>query len=146
MFLHAKMDLSQMVKSAGNSAHTNSSVMELSATNQPHTEEDLDMLNSTQDTKSGEPSGIQNAETTSTTLDAASAHQIAQLVWMILASLALRTPITETSLIAHHWFAHQSLLNPDLCATQNALIKPTVLAQSAGEDAHLVPPSVVLSA
>ena len=138
--------MSQMVKFAGNSAPMNSSTMEPSATSQLHTEEALATLNNSQDTKSGEPSGTQNAETTSTTLDAASAHQIAQLVWMILASLALRTPITETSLIAHHWFAHQSLLNPDLCATQNALIKLTVLAQSAGEDAHLVPPSVVLSA
>ena len=102
MFPHAKTDLSQMVKSAGNFAHTNSSVTELSAINQPHTEEDPDMLNSTQDTKSGELSGTQNAEITSTTLDAVSAHQIAQLVWMILVSLALRTPITEISLTAHH--------------------------------------------
>ena len=102
MFPHAKTDLSQMVKSAGNFAHMNSSVMELSAINQPHTEEDLDMLNSIQDTKSGELSGTLNAETTSTTLDAASAHQIAQLVWMILVSLAPRTPITEISPIAHH--------------------------------------------
>ena len=109
MFPHAKTDLSQMVKSAGNFAHTNSSVTELSAINQPHTEEDPDMLNSTQDTKSGELSGTQNAEITSTTLDAVSAHQIAQLVWMILVSLALRIPITEISLTAHHWYAHQNL-------------------------------------
>ena len=104
MFLHAEMDSSQMAKSAGNFAHTNSLMMELSATSQHHMEEVLDifMMRKKQDTRNGELSGTQNAETTSTTLDAASAHLIAQLVWMILVSLAPRTPITETSPIAHH--------------------------------------------
>ena len=89
MFPHAKMVSNQMVKSAGNFAHMSSSVTELSATSQLPMEEDPAMLNSTQDTKNGELFGTQNAETTSTTLDAASAHQIAQLVWMILVHLLL---------------------------------------------------------
>ena len=109
MFPHAKMVSNQMVKSAGNFAHMSSSVTELSVTSQLPMEEDPAMLNSTQDTRNGELFGTQNAEITSTTLDAASAHQIAQLVWMTLVSLALRTPITEISLIAHHWYAHQNL-------------------------------------
>ena len=99
----------QMVRSAGNFAHMSSSVTELSATSQLPMEEDPATLNSTQDTKNGELFGTQNAEITSITLDAASAHQIAQLVWMILVSLALRIPITEISLTAHHWYAHQNL-------------------------------------
>ena len=123
-----------------------SSVTELSATSQLLTEEDLVTSNSTQDTKSGALSGIQSAEQISTTLDAASAPQIVLLVWMTLVFLALRTHITETLPIAPLLFAHQNSLSLDLFATQSALTRLTVLAQSAGEDAQLEPPSAVLCA
>jgi hypothetical protein len=101
--------MSQMAKFAGNSAHMNSSTMELSATSQLHTEEVLATLNNIQDTKSGALSGIQNAERTSIMSDAACAHQTAQLAWTTLVSHVPRTPITETSPIVNLSFAHQNL-------------------------------------
>jgi hypothetical protein len=103
------MDMSQMVKFAGNSVPMNSSTMEPSATSQLHTEEALVTLNNSQDTKSGEPFGILNAERTSIMLDAACAHQTAQKAWTTLVSHAPRTPITEISLIVNLLFAHPNL-------------------------------------
>ena len=85
-----------MVKSAGNSAHMNSLMMEPSVTNPLPMEEELDMLRNNQDTRNGVLSGTQNAERTSIMLDAACAHPIAQTVWMTLASPVPRTHITET--------------------------------------------------
>lgn len=65
-------------------------------------------MRSNKDTRSGALSGTQNADPTSIMSDAASAHQTAQLAWMILVSLALRTHITETLPIANHLSAQQN--------------------------------------
>jgi len=89
------MDSNQMVKSAGNFAHTSSLMMALSATSLLHTVEVLVMSRNSQDTRSGELSGTQSAEKTSIMLDAASAHQTALMVWTTLVFLVQRILITE---------------------------------------------------